>query len=69
MDTTPRLTLRVTLIALALATASAAHAQSYPEKSVRFVIGLTAGSSSDITLRVIGQELTKLWGQNAMALP
>lgn len=54
------------LIALCIAIPGAAHAQTYPAKSVRFVIGLTAGSSSDITIRIIGQKLTELWRQNAV---
>lgn len=58
--------LRVTLIALAVVAVSAAQAQSYPQKPVSFVIGLGAGSSSDIILRIIGQELTQLWGQTAI---
>lgn len=65
-NTTARLVLPTALIAVTLATASALHAQSYPEKPIRFVIGLTAGSSSDITMRVIGQQLTTLWGQTAI---
>lgn len=66
MDITARSVLRVSLIALALATAGAANAQPYPGKPVRFIIGLTAGSSNDITLRIIGQKLTELWGQNVI---
>lgn len=66
MDITARSALRVSLIALALATTGAANAQPYPGKPVRFIIGLTAGSSNDITLRIIGQKLTELWGQNVI---
>src|SRR5688572_6282191 len=51
------------LVACLLGIGSVAHAQLYPEKPVRFVIGLTAGSSTDIIARIIAQELTKLWGQ------
>lgn len=66
MDITARSVLRVSLIALALATPGAANAQPYPGKPVRFIIGLTAGSSNDITLRIIGQKLTELWSQNVI---
>lgn len=61
-----RLAFHASLIALALTTAGAAHAQSYPERTVRFIFGLSAGSSSDIALRIIGQKLTELWGQTAI---
>ncbi len=62
----PRIVLNMTLVAIALNTATAAEAQSFPERPVRFVIGLTVGSSSDIAMRIIGKELTKSWGQNAV---
>ena len=58
--------LRVVLIALALTASSAACAQSYPAKSVHFIIGLSAGTGSDITMRIIAQKLGKIWGQSAL---
>lgn len=62
MNAANRSTLCVALIALSLAAADSA-AQSFPEKAVQFVIGIGAGSSSDISLRIITQELTKSWGK------
>lgn len=54
------------VIALALTASNAAWAQSYPAKPVHFVIGLSAGKSSDTTLRIIAQKLGQLWGQPAL---
>jgi tripartite-type tricarboxylate transporter receptor subunit TctC len=51
---------------LALSAVGTANAQPYPTKPVRFVIGLTAGSSNDISLRIIAQKLSVLWGQSIL---
>jgi tripartite-type tricarboxylate transporter receptor subunit TctC len=40
-----------------------AQAQTYPTKPVRIVVGLTAGSASDIVARLVGQWLTERFGQ------
>ncbi len=40
-----------------------AHAQRYPVKPIRFVVGFTAGGASDITARIVGQKLTEHFGQ------
>ena len=44
----------------------ALHAQDYPVKPVRFVIGYTAGGSNDTVARIIGQKLSESWGQNVV---
>ena len=49
--------------ALWMAGAATAHAQGYPTKPIRFVVGFTAGGASDITSRIIGQKLTEHLGQ------
>ena len=36
-----------------------AWAQSYPSRPVRIVVGLTAGSASDIVARIVGQWLSE----------
>jgi tripartite-type tricarboxylate transporter receptor subunit TctC len=43
-----------------------AYAQSYPVKTVRFVVTYPGGGSSDVMARVIGAKLTDLWGQQCM---
>jgi tripartite-type tricarboxylate transporter receptor subunit TctC len=40
-----------------------AWAQSYPSRPVRIVVGLTAGSASDIVARIMGQWLSEHLGQ------
>lgn len=49
--------------ALALATAlSSVHAQTYPAKPVRLVVGFPPGGSNDIVARLITPKLTQLLG-------
>ena len=57
------------LVAIALLVASVpggAVAQAYPAKPVRVVIGFAAGSSSDVTMRILGPRLTEIWGQSVV---
>lgn len=46
-----------------LATASSAHAQSYPTKPIRVVIGFTPGTTTDFLARIVGQQLAESLGQ------
>jgi tripartite-type tricarboxylate transporter receptor subunit TctC len=60
--------LRHTLIALgvaaaAVASALPASAQSWPQRTVRFIIPLGAGSGVDITARLLADKLSQRWGQ------
>ena len=41
-------------------------AASYPTKPIRIVIGFSAGSTVDISARVIGQKLTETWKQQVI---
>jgi tripartite-type tricarboxylate transporter receptor subunit TctC len=49
--------------AAALWPAGAAQAQHYPEKSVRVVVGFTAGGPTDVIARIVAQKLSETWGQ------
>ena len=53
-------------VAAVLALTATAHAQQYPAKPVRIVIGLSAGGGTDVLTRVIAQRLTETWGQNVV---
>jgi tripartite-type tricarboxylate transporter receptor subunit TctC len=52
------------LVALALAVVHApAHAQTYPQHPIRFMIGFAPGGSSDLVSRLVGQKLSERLGQ------
>ena len=52
------------LVALVLVTA--AHAQGYPTKPIRFVVPYAPGGNTDILSRLIGQKLSEAWGQQVI---
>jgi tripartite-type tricarboxylate transporter receptor subunit TctC len=56
--------IRAWLAALAaLLSVTAASAQgTYPDKPVRFIVGFTAGSATDITARIFAQKFAEVWG-------
>ncbi len=41
-------------------------ASNYPDKPVRLVVPFSAGASSDIVARLLGQKLTEAWGQQVI---
>jgi tripartite-type tricarboxylate transporter receptor subunit TctC len=51
------------IAALAVASATPAQAQSYPEKSIRIVVPFAVGGIADTFARVIGHKLSDSWGQ------
>jgi tripartite-type tricarboxylate transporter receptor subunit TctC len=46
-----------------IARISAAKAETYPDKPIRFVVPFPAGGSTDVGIRVIAQNLTHTFGQ------
>jgi tripartite-type tricarboxylate transporter receptor subunit TctC len=46
--------------------AGTAHAQAYPSKPVRIMVGYSPGGGVDTTARIIAAELTKLWGAQVL---
>ena len=61
MNTLTRILLVATL--LGVGAFSQAQAQSWPTKPVRFVLSQPAGSSPDIVARLLGDRLSRVWGQ------
>ena len=56
--------LRKAIVAAALAAiVPQAAAQGYPNRPVHMIVSFTAGSSTDIVGRVVGQKLSEMWGQ------
>lgn len=49
--------------AAALVLSTLVSAQSWPQKPVRFIVSLGAGSGADIGARLYADRLTKIWGQ------
>ncbi len=56
---------RFLLLALAVACVPfmQAWAQSYPSKSIRFIVPFAAGGTNDIVARIIGAKLSEAWNQ------
>ncbi|MCC6534349.1 MAG: tripartite tricarboxylate transporter substrate binding protein [Burkholderiales bacterium] len=50
-------------IGIAAAAGAAAHAQSYPAKPIRFLVGFAAGGATDVSARMLAQRLTESLGQ------
>lgn len=49
------------IVAALLLGAAATHAQTYPTKPVRILVGFAPGGSTDLTARIFAQELNRAW--------
>jgi tripartite-type tricarboxylate transporter receptor subunit TctC len=54
---------KIWAVALGLAWAGAADAQTWPTKPIRYIVPYPAGGNTDITGRLIGQKLSEALGQ------
>lgn len=52
--------------ACALAASATVHAQNYPAKPVRIMVGYSPGGGVDTTARMVGQALGELWGSTVI---
>ena len=51
---------------IAIAAAAPGHAQTFPSKPVRIVVGFAAGGPSDIVARLLAQQLTERLGRSVI---
>src|SRR6476659_3588751 len=54
------------LAILAILPIAGASAQDFPTKPVRFIVPYAAGGSGDLLARLLGDKLSKLWGQQVV---
>jgi len=57
---------RALAVAFAMAAAGTACAQSFPTKSIRFVVNFTPGGGTDLVARAMGPEFTRSLGQQVV---
>jgi tripartite-type tricarboxylate transporter receptor subunit TctC len=55
-----------TVAALVLLGSAVAHAQPFPTKPIRMIIGFTAGSEVDVIGRMLAHEMSEKWGQRVV---
>jgi tripartite-type tricarboxylate transporter receptor subunit TctC len=53
-------------LVLSLASVSPSHAQTYPAKTVRIIVGLAPGGTTDVFTRTLAQRLTEAWDQTVI---
>ncbi len=54
------------LLALTCTTQSFGQSNTYPSKPIRFIVPFAAGGSTSILSRLVGDRLTKSWGQQVL---
>jgi len=63
----PMKTLRLlSLLLLAIVGVTSARADDYPSRPVHFIVPYAAGGSGDLLARLLGDKLSKMWGQQVV---
>ncbi len=57
------MTVRACCLLLVAGLAPIADAQTWPARPVRFIVGFSAGSATDISARLLAPKLSDMWGQ------
>jgi tripartite-type tricarboxylate transporter receptor subunit TctC len=53
-------------LALGIVLPLAAHCQSFPARAARIVVGFAPGGATDVTARLLAQELARAWSQQVV---
>ncbi len=57
---------RLSLLLITALCCAGAHAQSYPSKPIRFIVGFPPGGGTDIVTRLVAAKITDAWGQQTV---
>ncbi len=58
--------IRLLLLLVITLCAAGIHAQQYPTKTIRFIVGFPPGGGTDIVTRIAAAKLTEAWGQQVV---